>query len=133
MLCWLGVGFRFLIREPRPREPAGEMDRLWYLIPIALVLVLIIWGPSRLPEIGSGMGRAIREFRSAISGARDAVNVDPLGTASAPPAAQGAPPVAYAGPSTAYPAPGVPGMASAPLDLVSEHPQATVPDDGHRG
>ena len=52
------------------------MDRLWYLIPIALVLVLIIWGPSRLPEIGRGMGRAIREFRSGVTETKESVTVD---------------------------------------------------------
>ena len=47
------------------------MDRLWWLIPAVLLLALIFWGPSRLPEVGAGMGRAIREFRNAISGVRE--------------------------------------------------------------
>jgi sec-independent protein translocase protein TatA len=34
-----------------------------WLVAILLVVVLIIWGPGKLPDIGSGMGRAIREFR----------------------------------------------------------------------
>ncbi len=30
---------------------------------IVLIVALIVFGPSRLPEIGRGMGRAISEFR----------------------------------------------------------------------
>lgn len=30
---------------------------------IILVLALIIFGPGRLPEVGSALGRTIREFR----------------------------------------------------------------------
>ena len=45
---------------------------IWLLL-ILLVVVLIIWGPGKLPEIGSGMGRAIREFRHASSEAPDSV------------------------------------------------------------
>ncbi|MGA2113116.1 MAG: twin-arginine translocase TatA/TatE family subunit [Anaerolineales bacterium] len=34
----------------------------WHLIVIAVV-ALLVFGPSRLPDIGRGMGRALREFR----------------------------------------------------------------------
>ena len=34
---------------------------------IILVLVLVIFGAKRLPEIGGGLGRAIRNFRQAAS------------------------------------------------------------------
>lgn len=45
---------------------------IWLLL-IVLVIVLIVWGPGKLPEIGSGMGRAIREFRKATTEVRDQV------------------------------------------------------------
>ena len=35
---------------------------------IVLVIVMIVFGVGRLPEIGGSMGRAIREFRSSVSG-----------------------------------------------------------------
>ena len=35
---------------------------------IVLVIVLIIFGVGKLPEIGGAMGKAIREFRSSQSG-----------------------------------------------------------------
>jgi sec-independent protein translocase protein TatA len=38
---------------------------------ILLVLVLLIFGPGKLPEIGSAVGRGIREFRDATSGRDD--------------------------------------------------------------
>lgn len=34
---------------------------------IILVIVLIIFGANKLPEIGSGMGRAIKNFKKATS------------------------------------------------------------------
>jgi sec-independent protein translocase protein TatA len=40
-------------------------------IAIVLIIVLIIFGPKRLPELGRSMGRGIREFRGSISGDKD--------------------------------------------------------------
>jgi sec-independent protein translocase protein TatA len=33
-----------------------------------LVIVLIIFGPGKLPELGRGLGKGIREFKGAIRG-----------------------------------------------------------------
>lgn len=38
-----------------------------WLILILLVVALIVFGPKKLPDIGHGMGRAIREFRKAAT------------------------------------------------------------------
>ena len=35
---------------------------------IILVIVLMIFGPSRLGEIGKGLGESIRGFKKSISG-----------------------------------------------------------------
>ena len=35
---------------------------------IILVIVLIVFGVGRLPEVGGAMGKAIREFRSSVAG-----------------------------------------------------------------
>ncbi len=43
----------------------------WHLIAI-LAVALIIFGPSRLPEIGKAIGNSIREFREAASTTQDA-------------------------------------------------------------
>ena len=34
---------------------------------LILILGLVVFGAKRLPEIGSGLGRAIRSFRGALS------------------------------------------------------------------
>ena len=40
-------------------------------IAVVLVIVLIIFGPKRLPELGQSMGRGIREFKNSLSGEKD--------------------------------------------------------------
>jgi len=35
---------------------------------IVLVIVLMIWGPGKLPSVGGALGRAIRDFRREKSG-----------------------------------------------------------------
>ncbi len=34
---------------------------------VLLVVALLIFGPKRLPEIGSGLGKSIREFKQSMS------------------------------------------------------------------
>lgn len=36
-------------------------------IVLLLVVALLVFGPKRLPEIGSGLGRGIREFKRAMN------------------------------------------------------------------
>ena len=43
-------------------------------IMIILVVVLLVFGAKRLPEIGASMGKGIREFKRSISEADDAVS-----------------------------------------------------------
>lgn len=35
---------------------------------VILVIVLIIFGPGKLPELGAGLGKGIREFKKAMAG-----------------------------------------------------------------
>lgn len=46
---------------------AGE----WILI---LIVALIIFGPGKLPEVGRGFGKAIREFKRASRGWSEQIN-----------------------------------------------------------
>jgi sec-independent protein translocase protein TatA len=39
----------------------------WFYIVGLLVIVLIIFGPGRLPELGGAVGKAMREFRKATT------------------------------------------------------------------
>jgi sec-independent protein translocase protein TatA len=43
---------------------------------IILGIAVLLFGARRLPEIGSGMGKAIRNFKGAISG-QDEIDVTP--------------------------------------------------------
>jgi sec-independent protein translocase protein TatA len=69
-------------------ESAKEMGIFshWPLI-LLLVIVLIILGPGKLPQIGGAIGGAIREFRKSTSDIKDAIS--PL--EQPPPAAAAAP------------------------------------------
>ena len=49
----------------------GTMELL-----VILGIVVLLFGARRLPEIGSGMGKAIRNFKSGISG-KDEIDVTP--------------------------------------------------------
>ena len=43
---------------------------------VILIIVLLVFGANRLPEIGSGMGKAIRGFKESVTG-KDAIDVTP--------------------------------------------------------
>ena len=43
---------------------------------IAAIIALLVFGPSKLPEIAKGLGKAIRNFRSSANG-RDENDVTP--------------------------------------------------------
>lgn len=43
----------------------------WQELLIMLVAALFIFGPKLLPDIGRGLGRSIKEFRSGISTKED--------------------------------------------------------------
>jgi sec-independent protein translocase protein TatA len=55
---------------------------------IILVIALLILGPGRLPDVGSALGKSIREFRKASSDLGDSLKVEttPLPPQEAPPA-----------------------------------------------
>ena len=38
---------------------------------LILVISLVIFGPSKLPEMGASIGKAIREFRNATNGSSE--------------------------------------------------------------
>jgi sec-independent protein translocase protein TatA len=39
---------------------------------LILLIVLIIFGPGKLPELGEGLGKSIREFKKAMKDGQDA-------------------------------------------------------------
>ncbi len=42
---------------------------------IILVIVVIIFGVGKLPEIGSALGKGIKNFKKSVSGDSDSANV----------------------------------------------------------
>jgi TatA/E family protein of Tat protein translocase len=59
--------------EPSTPDPASLTTRIgarmgpigWPELIILLVVVLIVFGPGKLPDIGNAIGRGVREFRKA--------------------------------------------------------------------
>jgi TatA/E family protein of Tat protein translocase len=52
-----------------------------------LVILLLVFGAKRLPEMGRSLGRGIREFKGSVTGQEDWGAAPPSGTpASTPPA-----------------------------------------------
>ncbi len=35
---------------------------------LAVIFALLLWGPAKLPELGKGLGKGIREFKDALRG-----------------------------------------------------------------
>ena len=85
---------------------------------IILVIALLILGPGKLPEVGSALGKSIREFRKASSDVQEAVNVS-VDTSPLPPTP--AAPVAPASPAATQ----VPTATGAPAAPVTAPPAET--------
>jgi TatA/E family protein of Tat protein translocase len=45
----------------------------WYILLLVLAIVLIVYGPGKLPEVGGAIGRAMREFRKASTDIQDEI------------------------------------------------------------
>jgi len=43
---------------------------IWEML-ILLLVLLLVFGPKRLPEMGRQLGRGMREFKETISGEKD--------------------------------------------------------------
>lgn len=91
---------------------------------IILVIALLVLGPGKLPEVGSALGKSIREFRKATSDIQESVRVD---AAPAPAQVAPAPQQVVAPPQVvAAPQPNVIAQPSAPNTL-SQPSQAAEP------
>ncbi len=55
---------------------------IWELM-ILLVVLLLIFGAKRLPEMGRSLGKGMREFKDSVTGVEEAVHTP---TPTAPPA-----------------------------------------------
>ncbi len=46
-------------------------------IMIILLVVLVVFGAGKLPQIGKGMGEAIKNFKKSVKDVEDAVDITP--------------------------------------------------------
>ena len=86
---------------------------------IILIIALIVVGPGRLPDVGSALGKSIREFRKAATDVKDATSLEEKPQSAPAPAA-----VAAAAP---VPAPIIPAASTA-LPVADAAPEAVVVD-----
>ena len=98
---------------------------------IILIIALIVVGPGKLPDVGSALGKSIREFRKAATDVKEATSLDPMpAPAPAPvqaPAAAPVPAPIQAAPiapvvAAVVVAEAAPAPASAPVAAVPDAP-----------
>jgi sec-independent protein translocase protein TatA len=74
----------------------GRTDVGWYRAPmpfgislpellILLVVLLLVFGAKRLPEMGKSLGKGMREFKDAVSGMDEPTTTTPSAPAELPP------------------------------------------------
>ena len=77
----------------RTAAPLREQNRYALLMPfgigiwellILLLVLLLVFGPKRLPEMGRQLGKGMREFKESVSGKDDDDRVEEM--AELPPA-----------------------------------------------
>lgn len=57
---------------------------------LILVVLLLVVGPGKLPDVGAALGKTIREFRKASSEVQESIRVDQPAAAAQPAAAPAA-------------------------------------------
>ena len=67
----------------------------WHVI-VILVIVLVIFGPGKLPQLGKAVGETMKDFKKAVNDGDDAKPEEPVAAASAAPVAPAAAAVAPA-------------------------------------
>jgi len=87
---------------------------------IILIIALIVVGPGRLPDVGSALGKSIREFRKAATDVKDATSLEEK--------PQSAPaPAAVAAAAAPVPAPAIPAASTA-IPVADATPEPAVVD-----
>ena len=59
--------------------PFGPLE-----IGIVLLIVLVIFGPKRLPDLGRSLGSSMREFKDSVTGNDDDKQIDSADAKSEP-------------------------------------------------
>jgi sec-independent protein translocase protein TatA len=58
---------------------------------IILVIALLFFGPSKLPQLGSSLGEALRSFKKGLSSIREDMDLEAPAEQSKPPTGEAAP------------------------------------------
>lgn len=45
---------------------------------IVLLIIVVLFGASKLPQIGKGMGEAIKNFKKSVNDVNDATDITPI-------------------------------------------------------
>jgi TatA/E family protein of Tat protein translocase len=104
---------------------------------IILIIALIVVGPGKLPDVGSALGKSIREFRKAATDVKESTSLDPVSATpapaqqvTAPSAVAAVPPVAgAAAPAPVATNPAAQAVAAAPVADVAPDPVAEPAPD----
>ncbi|MFL2541576.1 MAG: twin-arginine translocase TatA/TatE family subunit [Candidatus Latescibacterota bacterium] len=56
----------------------------WEIL-IIFVIILLIFGAKRIPEMAQGLGKGIREFRTAMRDVQDEIDINPPPANTKPP------------------------------------------------
>jgi len=94
---------------------------------LILIIALIVIGPGKLPDVGSALGKSIREFRKAATDAKETTRLDAAPASSAATGATTAPP---APPAVATPAPVTAPPAQEPATVPAAPAGDPAPDRG---
>jgi sec-independent protein translocase protein TatA len=57
---------------------------IWELM-ILLIVLLLIFGAKRLPEMGRSLGKGMREFKDSVTGVEEAISTTPSTTSTPTP------------------------------------------------
>jgi len=100
---------------------------------VILIIALIVVGPGKLPDVGSALGKSIREFRKAATDVKESTSLDaappapasqatPVASVSAAPVAASIAPPAPPAPVVAPPAPVAVEAAPVPVAVEDAAP-----------
>ncbi|MFN8156557.1 MAG: Sec-independent protein translocase subunit TatA [Candidatus Nanopelagicales bacterium] len=79
---------------------------------LVMVVVILLFGAKRLPDVARGVGRSLRIFKAETEGLRSDGTTEPAPTTPAAPAAPPAVTAAPAAPAAPAPAPAAPAAAA---------------------
>ncbi len=100
---------------------------------IVLIIALIVVGPGKLPDVGSALGKSIREFRKAATDVKESTSLEPVASAPSGTAPSGTAPsgtAPEAGPQAITPPAPVAAAPVATAPVAAAMTAVATPDAG---